>query len=553
MEVKLLYKFILVLLAILWIYLITNRSKFFLHMMQLEGYKNNNYRKWILEKDKAYSTRIKKSMQHLLVITILYLIFMVLIGKEGLLRIIILYIFYVVWALYMFSTRMTLEEAKKPLVFTKRATRLYITNLILNIVLSLILLKIYTNNVNNVILYSPLILFIGSLIYCFQSETIYISNILVKPIEDSINTRYYNQAQEKIASMKDLYVVGITGSFGKTSTKFITGTILKQKYRVINTPESYNTPMGLSKVINSQLMDKHQVFIAEMGARNIGDIKELAKLTKPKIGVITSIGPAHLETFKNIDNIMKTKYELIEELPTDGVAIFNYDNDYIKKLADKTFKEKILYGMENTDQLNIYAEDVEVSELGSTFTIKDDKGNSMRCTTKLLGKHNIYNILAGVSVGVAMGLNFEEIKQGIQKIEPIPHRLNIINPGTGIIIIDDAFNSNPIGAKAALEVLSQFKDGRKIIVTPGMVELGEREEEANREFGVNIGKVCDYAILVGERRTIPIYEGLMEVGYGEDNIFIVKDLDEATEVIKTIARPKDVILFENDLPDNYDE
>ncbi len=553
MEVKLLNKFIIILLVVLWIYLIINRSKFFLHMMQLEGYENNNYRKWILESDKAYSIRLKKSIKHLFIIMIIYLILVLLTNKGVQFRIFILYTFYIIWALYMFSTKITHEGAKKPLVFTRRATRLYITNLILNIVLLLIIFTLYIKNTDNRILFSPIILFIGSILYYFQSETIYLSNILVKPIEDTINRRYFEQAQEKIASMKDLHVIGITGSFGKTSTKFIVGTILKQKYRVLNTPESYNTPMGLSKVINDKLTDEHQVFIAEMGARNIGDIKELAELTKPKIGVITSIGPAHLETFKNIDNIMKTKYELIEELPTDGIAIFNYDNEYVKKLADKTFKEKILYGIENTEELDIYAEDVEVSELGSTFTIKDNNGNSIRCTTKLLGKHNIYNILAGVSVAVAMGLNFEEIKQGIQKIEPIPHRLNIINPGTGIIIIDDAFNSNPIGAKAALEVLNQFKDGRKIIVTPGMIELGEKEEEANREFGTNIGKVCDYVILVGKKRTIPIYEGLRDGGYSENNIFIVEDLDEATEVIKTIARPKDVILFENDLPDNYDE
>lgn len=353
--------------------------------------------------------------------------------------------------------------------------------------------------------------------------------------------------------MENLHVIGITGSFGKTSTKFITGTILKEKYRVLNTPESYNTPMGLSTIINNELSDKHQVFIAEMGARNIGDIRDLAELTKPKIGVITSIGPTHLETFKNLDNIMKTKYELIEELPTDGVAIFNYDDEHIKKLADKTFKEKILYGMEDREKLDIFAEDVEVSERGSTFTIKDKKGNSIRCTTKLLGKHNIYNILAGVCVALAMGLNFQEIKRGIEKIKPIPHRLNIINPGTGITIIDDAFNSNPMGAKAALEVLSQFQGGRKIIVTPGMVELGTMEEDANREFGMNIGKVCDFVILVGEKRTIPIYEGLMEVGYNKDNIFVVNSLDEATKVIQKIAAPKDVILFENDLPDNYSE
>jgi UDP-N-acetylmuramoyl-tripeptide--D-alanyl-D-alanine ligase len=523
-------------------------------MMQLEGYKEEGYRRWLTESDKAYMPKVKKALENIAIITILYIILSVIFRKHESIRISIWYLYIIYW---LFSMTLSMDskgdEPKKPLVFTQRAKRLYAANLILNLLTILIVYIVYSNVINDLLLYFPTVLLIGSLLYYFQPETIYLSAMVIKPIENNINMHYFEMAQAKIESMKDLSVIGITGSFGKTSTKFITGTILKEKYRVLNTPESYNTSMGLSKVINDELTSEDEIFIAEMGARNIGDIRELSKLTKPKIGVITSIGPTHLETFKNLDNIMKTKYELIEELPTDGIAVFNYDDEYIKKLADKTFKEKILYGMENVQELDIYAENVEVSEMGSTFTIKDKDGDSIVCTTKLLGKHNIYNILAGVSVATAMGLSLEEIRKGIQKIQPIPHRLDIMNPGTGIIVIDDAFNSNPIGAKAALDVLSQFKEGRKIIVTPGMVELGAREKEANREFGINIGKVCDYVILVGEKRTIPIYEGLMEVGYSEENIFIVNDLDEATTKIQIIARPKDIILFENDLPDNYNE
>ncbi len=523
-------------------------------MIQLQGYKEEEYRRWLIESNKAYTEKLKKTLRNIFIITVIYIVLAVLFNRYEMFRISIWYFYNIYWFLSMILTMdIKDEEVKKPLVFTQRAKRLYAANLVLNLLGILIVCMIYSKTTNDFSLYFPIVLFLGSLLYYFQSEILYVSLIMMKPIENRINIRYFEKAQEKIEAMKKLNVIGITGSFGKTSTKFITGTILKEKYRVLNTPESYNTPMGLSKVINDELTDKYEVFIAEMGARNIGDIRELSKLTKPKIGVITSIGPTHLETFKNLDNIMKTKYELIEELPTDGIAIFNYDDEYIKKLADKTFKEKILYGMEDVQELDIYAENVEVSEMGSTFTIKSKKGNSITCTTKLLGKHNIYNILAGVSVGVAMGLNLEEIKNGIQKIQPIPHRLNIMNPGTGIIVIDDAFNSNPIGAKAALDVLSQFKEGRKIIVTPGMVELGSREEEANKEFGVNIGKVCDYVILVGKKRTIPIYEGLIEVGYNEENIFVVNNLDEATAKIQRIARPKDIILFENDLPDNYNE
>lgn len=501
---------IVIIIGIIALVLIGNKTKEFLHIVQLEGYNSEQYKKWIKNnKSKILSFRKDK------------------------------------------------QEVKKPLVFTERAKRLFMTSMILNGIYIIILLFKAFNfleySTPYIFLSMVILVFLFWVLYYAQPIIVLWANIIMTPIENRINQGFYEQAQEKIKSMQNLNVVGITGSFGKTSTKFIVGTILGERFKVINTPESYNTPMGLSKVINNQLNNRHDVFIAELGARNIGDIKEVSELVNPKIGVITSIGPTHIETFKNIDNIMKTKYELIEELPTDGIAIFNYDNEYIKKLADKTFKEKILYGVEDIENLDLYAEDVEVSEFGSTFTVKDKEGNSIRCTTKLLGKHNIYNILAGVAVAKALGLSFDEIKKGIEKIEPIPHRLNIINPGTGIIIIDDAFNSNPIGARAALEVLSQFKDGRKIIVTPGMVELGAMENEANRKFGTNIGKVCDYVILVGEKRTKPIYDGLMEVNYNKDNIFIVNTLDEATAKIQKLAKPKDIVLFENDLPDNYSE
>ena len=499
---------IIILLITVAIILISSRSKYALHMVQLEGYKPENYKKWIKNnEDRAFSLEKNE------------------------------------------------DPVKTPLVFTKRATRLYRANLLVNVVIFIIPAIIYINAGNriSVWIFAIVLALIAFLIYKFQQLIMYISTIIMKPVENKINMGFYTSAQNKIKSRNDLNVIGITGSFGKTSTKFIVSTILSQKFNVLTSPESYNTPMGLSKVINNDLDANHEVFVAELGARQIGEIREVAELVQPKIGIITNIGPAHIETFKNIDNIMKTKYELIEELPTDGVAVFNYDNEHIKKLADKTFKEKMLYGLEDTDNLNMYADNIVVSEFGSSFTLKDDEGNSVECTTKLLGKHNIYNILAGACVGKILGFSFEEISKGISDIEPVEHRLNIINPGTGVIIIDDAFNSNPIGTKAALDVLSQFKEGKKIIVTPGMIELGEMEVPANREFGVNIGKVCDYVILVGKKRTEPIYEGLMETNFNKENIFVVNNLEEATAQIGKIAKAKDVVLFENDLPDNYSE
>lgn len=492
-----------ILLGVIALLLISKRAVRFLHIVQLEGYNSYQYKKWIdLNKDQIYSIKeIKK-------------------------------------------------PSIKPLVFTNRAKRLNGVNALTNIILIAILVFSFTEifkgksiYVNIVAIVFLIVLFF--LIYILQAYVMLLSTSLIEPIEENINRGFYNDAKAKIESRDDLTVIGITGSFGKTSTKFILASILQEKFKVLNTPESYNTPMGLSKTINNDLKADHQVFIAELGARNIGDIKEVSNLVNPKIGVITSIGPTNLETFTNIDNITKTKFELIEELPTDGVAIYNGDNEYIKRLSQKTFKEKLLYGIHHIDELDIYANDIQVSETGSKFTLNDKEGNKVRCSTKLLGEHNIYNILAGVSVARVMGLNFEEIKRGIENIKPIPHRLDIINSDTGVIIIDDSLNSNPIGAKAALDVLAQFKTGKKIIVTPGMVDLGTMEEVANKEFGENIGKECDYVILIGEKRTKAIYEGLMDVNFNEKNIFIVDTLKQGREYMENIAKAGDVVLFEN--------
>lgn len=498
------YYILALIIIIRMMIIILKRSKIALHLLQLEKYNTENY---------------KKSLNK---------------NKE-----------------LIFSSILIDVASNKSLVFTKRAKRLYRTNLIISTIVLLGFAIPYIITLK--LLYMIFLLLASFIVYRQQPYFILISNIIMEPIEKNINNNFYVQAQEKIKGLEDLKVIGIAGSFGKTSTKFIVGTILEDKYKVLSSPESYNTRMGLSKVINDDIDASIEVFVAEMGSRKMGEIEELAKLCQPRIGIITSIGPAHIETFKNTDNIMKTKYELIEALPAEGVAIFNYDNKYIKKLADKTFKEKLLYGLEDIEKLDIYADDVIVSELGSTFTIRDKEGNSQKCRTKLIGKHNISNILAGVCASRALGLSFEEICDSITKIEPIPHSLNIINPDSGIIIIDDAFNSNPIGTKAALEVLSQFKEGKKIIVTPGMVELGEIEEAANKEFGTNIGKVCDYAVLIGKARTQPIYNGLMESNFNPQNIFIVDTLDEASVQIDNLVKPKDVILFENDLPESYIE
>jgi len=512
-------------------------------MMQLEMYENDKYMNWLTNN----KVNVHGPKSNILVITSVIFV--------------VLYMFYpynstilmLSWSaigLYVASYRK--YESKKPLVMTDRAKRLFIVTLTLAVV-DFILVVLLTKWIAGEIYYIPISAFILSLSIYYGTYYIIGGVWLLNPIEKSINNRFYIQAQDKIKRLEDLIVVGITGSYGKTSTKFITSEILEQKFKTFKTPGSYNTPMGVSKVINEDLNDSYNVFVVELGAERMGEIKKMTKLVTPDIGIITSIGPCHLETFKTLDNIAKTKYELIEGLSGDGWAIFNYDNEYVKKLADMTYIKKILYGLKNPNDLDVYAEDIVTNMDGSTFTLNIKGKGSVECKTKLLGKHNVLNILAGAATGYVLGMSLVQIACGIEKIEPIQHRLQLIYPGTGVIIIDDAFNSNPDGAAAALEVLSEFRNNRKVIVTPGMIGLGDVEYKENKELGRGIAKVCDIAILVGEVRTQAIKEGLVDADFDRENIFIVKSLKESEMVLKTLLRQGDVVLFENDLPDTYNE
>ncbi len=535
-----------------WFILCAYKLKYYLHMIQIEGYDTNKYLSWMeSHKEKVYTKKDKIYI----IISVINIVFFVLAVTGTSNQKLYSYAMTISMftLLYLILTTKTKYESKKPLVFTDRAKRLYVISLLMVLVdLLLIILLIYIIK-GTIFIYFPLWAGLLSFAYFFCAYYMAGASYIVKPIEKSINKKFYVAARSKISNMKNITSIGITGSYGKTSTKFLTKTILNEKYKVMSTPESYNTPMGISKIINNELTNEFNVFIAELGATHIGDIDEVAALTNPKIGIITSIGPCHLETFKSIDNIMRTKYELIERLPNDGVAIFNYDNEYVKKLADKTFKEKILYGIKNIEDTDVFATNISVSSKGSTFSLVISGLGTIECETKLLGQHNILNILAGAAVAKVLGLSLYEISRGISKLESVEHRLQLIDPGTGVIVIDDAFNSNPEGAKAALDVLDSFKDKRKIIVTPGMVELGEIEEEENEKFGENIAKVCDIAILVGKKRTLPIYKGINKIGFNENNLYVVNSLDESSEILKKLTKVNDVVLFENDLPDTYNE
>ncbi|MGN0794739.1 MAG: UDP-N-acetylmuramoyl-tripeptide--D-alanyl-D-alanine ligase [Aristaeellaceae bacterium] len=434
------------------------------------------------------------------------------------------------------------RKAKKPFALTMRVRRTYIISAIVFTLLLALTGFLLTGD-------EPKRYLLG-LFPLLMPLWVALGGLCAWPVEKLVSEMYFRDAQKKLAARPDLIKIGITGSYGKTSVKFILGTILQEKFQVLVTPSSFNTPMGVTRVIREKLMPAHQVFVAEMGARHVGDIRELCRLVHPQHGVLTSVGPQHLDTFHTLERIKSTKYELMDAIPDGGCCFFPDDGAICRELFDRTMKEKRLCALHGADDADVWASDITVSGAGSAFTLHT-VNDEIRCQTRLLGEHNIQNVLLAATVALHLGMTLRQVTRGIARIAPVEHRLQLI-PSAGVTIIDDAFNANPNGAKAALKVLREF-DGRRIIITPGMVELGSGEDAFNYEFGRFMAECVDVAILVGPKHTAPIAKGLREAGFPGENVHVAASLEEASAILRQIGRAGDVALFENDLPDNYSE
>lgn len=495
-----------------------------IHIFQLNHYKNKFQIDWIKKNFKKIAT---KSL--LFIVGIVTLILWKNVGK------IIASILFVIG--FFVNKR---KNEKINLVYTNRVKRLMATAYIVYFLMAFGMYKLTNNEITAYISLEVFSIFAPILILIF--------NFINLPINKIINNRYVNDAKKKIQSMPNLIVIGITGSFGKTSTKNYLYKILSSKYNVLITPKNYNTLLGVSKTIRENLKATHEVFICEMGADNVGEIEAICKLVEPKYGILTSIGPQHLETFGSIENIIKTKFELVDSIKDNGCVFLNYDNEYIRN--KKCDKNPITYGIENK-KVDFYAYDIEASKNGLEFKVKEN-GEEYSFSTEILGKHNVQNIVGCVALARTLGIEMKKIAQRVKQIETVPHRLQLIK-GEKYSMIDDAYNSNPTGAKSALETLASFKDEYKILVTPGMIELGEKQYECNFEFGELAAKVCDYVILVGKEQTKPIYDGLIKKRYKKEKIEIIEDVKKAFNIITELDSDgkHKVALFENDLPDNY--
>jgi UDP-N-acetylmuramoyl-tripeptide--D-alanyl-D-alanine ligase len=504
-----------------------------LHLLQLERYKVKRFNNWFFTNLKQKSVLIPIILSLLHLITIFWL--------KG--NILILVASLIINLAYLPFIKF--KQQKVPLVLTYRIKRLLVCSLGLTAIcyyLATMINKGYFTHVE--------LLLVGMIVFNFVIyDILMIAFYLVQPIEKQIQNKFITRAKTKLLDYK-LGVIGITGSYGKTSTKMILSALLDQEFYVCKTPKSFNTPMGIAITINQYLRRLDQILICEMGATRTGDIKELVDIVNPTIGIITEIGPQHLDSFCNMTNIIKTKFELIEALPSFGVAILNYDNNFIRGYKINNPVQVIRYGMTYAE-LDYRAINVMYGTYGSSFEVVFPNQTHHLFKTKLLGKHNIYNLLAAIAVADHYKIDINKLKAYVQSVCPIDNRVQL-KQYKNFTIIDDAFNSNLDGFQHALDVLNHFQT-KRILITPGIVDLGKEQNKINHQLAEQIADVCDYVVLVGLKQTQPIYEGLISKGFSKDDIFVTNEFKLGYDHIMDTFQSDFTLLIENDLPDNYSE
>ncbi|HEX3833622.1 MAG TPA: UDP-N-acetylmuramoyl-tripeptide--D-alanyl-D-alanine ligase [Solirubrobacteraceae bacterium] len=516
------------------------RARRMLHLLQLEHYENARLFVWLRRREELADGAALSAVS------------VIVCGALALVRNspVELIVWLVLCAVLVAVWRREPRRADiTPLVFTERARRLFVGALLVpavGVLLGVVLALALGSDV-------PLALAALVLAVCTLACPWLVTgaNAALAPVQRHINRRFEESARATLASVAPV-VVGITGSYGKTTTKVCVGAVLAEHDPTLITPASFNSYLGVIRTINEHLQAAHRNFVVEMGMYRAGDIAELCELVRPQIGVLTAIGPVHLERMGTIEAIADAKAELALALPPDGRLVANGDDPRCREIASRVSVDTVLYAIEHPDA-HVRAENIVLADGRTHFELVIG-GERVAVSSGLLGRHNVSNLLAAAAVGHLRGLSSAEIARGLAGITPPEHRLQPVpNPRAGIVVIDDAYNSNPAGAAAALEVLHSHPAKRRILVTPGMVELGDQEAELNEAFGRQAAAACDHVILVGRQRTRPIDRGLRAAGFSPEAITVVRDIAEVTAVLARFTRAGDVVLFENDLPDMYSE
>ena len=444
---------------------------------------------------------------------------------------------------------------KRPLVMTARMRRLLVAGGFLAVVLAagLALGIVALHPVISAIL----VLIAGGVVTGLSEILLVAANVVTRPAESRIRRHYLALAAARI-KMVDPVVVAVVGSFGKTSTKHILAQLLQPNVNTLPTRKSFNTLMGVTRVINEDLTPENRVFIVEMDAYAQGEIAAMSDLVHPQVAIITAIGPQHMERFGTIGRITEAMYEVATALPAGGTLILHTGDAPGAALAHRASaaqRRLIRYAHANDGErvdADVVASSIRIGSHGAAFRWRwEAEGLDHEVTIPLLGRHQVANVSAALAAVRALGYSIDDAITAAASLEQVEHRLQLMTSAGPLTVIDDSYNANPIGVHNGLEVLAAMSGTQKFLVTPGLVELGSVENEENRRYGEHAAKVCDHVIVMSAKTSASLCAGLRDGGMSEDRIHVVDTLDDATALLQRLSRPGDVVLFANDLPDTY--
>ncbi len=387
-------------------------------------------------------------------------------------------------------------------------------------------------------------IFISAIVLLFQPFFVLVRNIILE------------KAKEKIKKINNLTVIGITGSYGKTSTKEFLTTILSQKFNVLSTLKHKNSEIGIAQTILKDLNAKHEIFIVEMGSYKKGGIKLLCDIVKPKIGIITGVNEQHLALFGSQDNLLSAEggRELVESLPKNGLIVLNGDNKYCLNLYKKIYEfvgnnieKKIYTTKKDKISSNIWTEDITVYKDYISFIARSKEKEMAHFSVNVLGKQNVQNLLGAILVAKEFGMDFGEISEACKNIQQNQASI-ILNKGIyGIDIIDSSHSSNPDGVIADLDYLNIFPK-KKVVVMPCLIELGNKSSEIHYAIGKKIAEICDLAIITTKDKFKEIKKGAAENGMPKDRILLCDKSKEIFAHITTFCKEGDAVLLEGRVP-----
>lgn len=506
--------------------------------LQQSGYKYGTFWRWLKRKDNLYFNRLAVLALCLALTSAVTALCFSFLGTQEALLVASIPFFGLLLLFWRVDAKYAL---KVPITFTGRLRRLFAVYVFFTACVSYILMAglTFLAEWNGSDLYG-LIAYVPVAVMPILTPILLLgANLSTAWYEEKRNRKFVKRAGQ-VLDEKEIIRIGVVGSYGKTSVKNILKTILSEKYSVVATPESFNTPMGIAKTVCSPDFDNKQIFIAEMGARKAGDIAELCGIVKPNYAVFTGVCEQHIQGFGSLDNIWREKSEILRCGAKKVVC-----GAGLKPYLEQEFSEEIGKAVLIDDE----AFEADMGAAATAFTMRIF-GETVEMKTVLLGKMAVENIRLAVYIALELGLTADEIVRGVEKLKPIPHRLQLIENG-GVYILDDGYNCNPKGADEAIAALKRFL-GRKYIVTPGIVECGILEEKINGELGEKLAKAgFDKTILVGNTLVNAVKNGYEKAGGDTSALIKVETLQKAQDVLKGLLQEGDAVLFLNDLPDVY--